>query len=195
MDEHTLRRDIPRQLPPSFYGEAQTLRNKLLQWRFDHFNSVTPDESALLHLEPRLTQIGTPIYSVSTSEQFRQEFVEFLSDYGRAQQTEKPQVVVVEALGGLMADADTKKFTVKEVTEAVNRISLERGGIELTAKAVGGLLRSIGFRPTRTSEGFRLTIQRRGLQVLQGKYAPALSGTESEMVPPTFEPEEQATVN
>src|SRR5262249_11271038 len=34
MGEQSLRGDIPRQLPPEFYSEAQELRNKLLQWRF-----------------------------------------------------------------------------------------------------------------------------------------------------------------
>jgi hypothetical protein len=195
MDEHPLRRDIPRQLPPKFYVEAQDLRNKLLQWRFDNLNVVRPDESALLHLEPRLTQIGTPIYSVSTDDEFRRQFVQFLSDYGRKQQTEKPQAVVVEALAGLMIDAHTKKLTVQEVTDAVNRICVGRGATELSAKAVGGLLRSMGFKPTRTSDGYQITVGRGNLQALEVKYPPAAIDMGSESILAGSQPEERATVN
>jgi hypothetical protein len=170
MDEHQLRKEIPRQLPPKFYAEAQDLRNKLLQWRFDRLTEIKPDESALLHLEPRLTQIGTPVYSVSASEEFRRQLVEFLSDYGRKQQTEKPQGIVIEALAHLMGAVKTGKFTVQAVTEEVNRRCAEGGTAELSAKAVGALLRSVGFKPTRTGEGYRITVGRRDLEALQEKY-------------------------
>lgn len=170
MDEQQLRPEIPKQLPPKFYAEAQDLRNKLLQWRFDRLTEVKPDESALLHLEPRLTQIGTPIYSVSASEKFRKQLVQFLSDYGRKQQTEKPQILVVEALAYLMNELQTGKFTVQAVTDEVNRRCAERGTAETSAKTVGALLRSVGFKPTRTGEGYRITVRRGELEALQAKY-------------------------
>ena len=59
--DREIRRDIPRQLPPEFSGEALKLRNKLLRWRMENHYRVRPDESKLLHLDPRLTQIRTPI--------------------------------------------------------------------------------------------------------------------------------------
>jgi hypothetical protein len=64
------RASVPRQLPPEFYPEARNLRNKLLQWRFDNYWLVQADESKLMALEPRLTQIGTPLGSIA---KFRDE--------------------------------------------------------------------------------------------------------------------------
>jgi hypothetical protein len=152
MDECPLRPDIPRQLPPKFYPEAQELRNKLLQWRFNQPPNVKPDESALLHLEPRLTQIGTPIYSVSVDKEFRLQFVQFLGDYSRKQQTEKPQAVVVEALAGLMMGNQTQKLTVREVTVAVNKLCVDRGAAESSAKRELGELCEPGVGERCTSK-------------------------------------------
>jgi hypothetical protein len=78
--ERKVRPDIPRQLPAAFFVEAVQLRNKLLQWRFDNHKRIQVDESRLLDLEPRLTQIGTPIYSVSDDPDFRLRFLEFLGE-------------------------------------------------------------------------------------------------------------------
>jgi hypothetical protein len=155
---------------------------------------IKPDESALLHLEPRLTQIGTPIYSVSSSEDFRKQFVQFLSEYGRTQQTEKPQAVVVDALVNLMGALSNGKFTVQEVTNAVNLICADRGTAEMSAKTVGALLRSVGFRPTRKASGYRIPVGRKELEALQSKYPPAPDDVEPFLAPAGF-PEERPTVN
>jgi hypothetical protein len=93
-----LRKDIPRQLPPSFSDESRSLRNKLLKWRFDNFKKISADESKLLELEPRLTQIGTTIYSVSTDAKFRELFVDYLSEYDRKQSQERPQAIVAQVV-------------------------------------------------------------------------------------------------
>ena len=96
--------------------------------------------------------------------------MQFLSDYGRKQQTEKPQILVVEALAYLMNELQTGKFTVQAVTDEVNRRCAERGTAETSAKTVGALLRSVGFKPTRTGEGYRITVRRGELEALQAKY-------------------------
>ena len=98
------------------------------------------------------------------------QFVQFLGDYSRKQQTEKPQAMVVQALAALMVGNQTKKLTVQEVTVAVNQLCVDRGAAESSAKAVGALLRSVGFKPTRTGDGYRFTVARRELEVLLAKY-------------------------
>jgi hypothetical protein len=135
-EERDLRGDIPRQLPPQFYADAQELRNKLLGWRFDLLSAIVPDESALLGLQPRLTQIGTPLYSVSDDTGFRRQLVEFLTAYGREQQTEKPQALIVEAIANLTKENQTTLLVQKVANEA-NKLRMERGveEEELSAKA------------------------------------------------------------
>src|SRR5262249_17238893 len=96
--EGPIRADVPRQLPKSFYQEALLVRNKLLRWRFEHFAKIEADESKLLSMEPRLTQIGTPIHSVSCDREFQTAFIKFLSKNADEQRTERPQAAVVEAM-------------------------------------------------------------------------------------------------
>jgi len=72
-----VRPDVPRQWV--FDAEALALRNKLLRWRFENLAPILTDESKLLSMEPRLTQIGAPLFSVSTDDNFRTELANFLS--------------------------------------------------------------------------------------------------------------------
>lgn len=160
--ERSVRQDIPRQLPPTFHEKAKRLRNKLLKWRFDRFNEVQPDESKLLELEPRLAQIGTPIYSVATDSEFRERFLAYLGNYGSQQKAEKPQAIVVEALYRLTKGKNGQQMlAVKDIANQCLGIAsqLEGDGDEWTAKRVGGILRSMGFDPKRKRNGFQLLIE------------------------------------
>ena len=123
------------------------------------------------------------------------QFVQFLGDYSRKQQTEKPQAVVVEALAGLMIGHQTRKLTVQEVTVAVNKLCVERGAAELSAKAVGALLRSVGFKPTRTGNGYRITVACRELEALLAKYPTPPDEAIPGQIRDDFHSEEGALVN
>jgi hypothetical protein len=168
--ERKLRADVPRQLPAQFFDEARELRNKLLQWRFDNFASIVPDESKLLELDPRLTQIGTPIYSVSRDEVFRERLIDYLKQYADEQRADKPQAIVVEALTRLRTGTDDT-FLVKQVTTRVNEVELEYGADErMSAKKVGLLLHSLGFDKRRTKKGYQIIVETDRLEELQQKY-------------------------
>lgn len=89
-EERVLRSDIPRQLPARFWDEALDLRNYLLGWRFENFDAIRVDESPLIHLDARLAQIGTPIYGVTKDSVFREDYLRFLSEFGREDRAERP---------------------------------------------------------------------------------------------------------
>ena len=168
--ETMVRSDIPRQLPPSFWEEAKDLRNKLLLWRFQHFEQVRPDESKLLHLEPRLTQIGTPIYSVSDDPNFREGFVAFLNGYGTTERSQRPQGLVVEAIRRL-TNGNGNSLAVKEVAERASQIDADGGtGKSISSKRAGALIRSLGFKTHRTGDGYRFTVPAERLAELIEKY-------------------------
>lgn len=184
-EEGKLRADVPRQLPPQFFEEAGRLRNKLLQWRFDNFDRIKADESQLLHLEPRLAQIGTPIYSVSDDPEFRKRFLDFLSERGAEERSERPQAVVVEAIKELVKFDDAAlapsdgQLTVKSVTDRANKINETRGmGEAMSAKKVGGIIRSLGFKPKRKQEGYMFPVNPKRLAELVGKYLPVTGESE-----------------
>ena len=181
-EERRLREDIPRQLPSQFFTQAEKLRNALLGWRFDKLDDIQVDESQLLHLEPRLTQIGTPIYSVSDDPVFRSQFLNFLAERGAEERSERPQAVVVEAIKALVDEETSMKgcsgggdrsFTVKRVADRSNKIIQETGaGEEMTAKRVGRIVRSLGFRPERKERGFTFRVDAKRLAEVGEKYLP-----------------------
>src|SRR5262249_35047483 len=80
----SLRRDIPISLPPRFHAEAETLRNKLLMYRFRRFDaaqtSVATDD---LRLEPRRAQILAPLLAVTVSDEARARLVAFADGEAR----------------------------------------------------------------------------------------------------------------
>jgi hypothetical protein len=167
-EERKIRADIPRQLPEAFHTEALALRNKLLRWRFKSWAKVASDESKLLGLEPRLTQIGAPLYSISCDEGFRAEFLGFLGEQAEDQRSERPQVLVVEAIQSLLQHVSRWPIMlgVKEVAEAVGEV----GDAPLTPKRAGALLRSLGFKPQRTRTGYEVEVTRAKLSELVGRY-------------------------
>ncbi|MDP9160717.1 MAG: hypothetical protein M3O09_10895 [Acidobacteriota bacterium] len=170
--ERDIRKEVPCQLPPGFYEEASCLRDKLLMWRFQNFHRINADESKLLDLDGRLTQIGTPIYSVASDEKFRSQFLEYLRNYASEQKASKPQALVVEALLRLKSKGKNT-ITVKEATEECNSVLRDRGADEdLTPKRIGSVLRSVGFEKQRTNVGYKINLEvhRKRLEQLAHDY-------------------------
>jgi len=153
MTERVVRHDIPRQLPQQFFEEAEELRSKLLQWRFESYARVLADESALLDLDPRAAQIATPLYNLA-SESFRRDLLAFLQKAAAEDRSSRPQALVVEAISRL-AGANGRQLFVKEVAEEASLLGAERGdGNSLSPKATGGIVRSLGFHPRRSRDGY-----------------------------------------
>ncbi len=184
-EEKKLRDDIPRQLPAGFWDEALDLRNQLLGWRFHNFDVIEPNEAPLLHLDPRLAQIGTPIYSVTRDQGFRDEYLRFLFEFGREDRAERPQSVVVEAIRELSNELEANRdmyvelnserpnhLTVRAVTERVNVLIADRGGNQIGPKRVGGIIRSLGFKPQRARDGYRFSPDPKRTEELVEKYVP-----------------------
>jgi len=184
-EERKLRDDVPRQLPGRFWDEALDLRNYLLGWRFENFDALRVDESPLLHLDARLTQIGITLYSITKDEAFREEYLRFLSEFGQEDRAERPQSVVVEAMRDLIAEIEGNRdwyaelsteppnfLTVKAVTDRANALIQERGGNQIGPKRVGGILRSMGLKPQRARDGYRFSPDPNCIAQLVEKYVP-----------------------
>ncbi len=186
-EERKLRDDIPRQLPEGFWDEARDLRNQLLGWRFGNLDAIQVDESPLLHLDPRLAQIGTAIHSVAKDEVFRREHLRFLSEFGQEDRAERPQSVIVEAIRELSDELDLDRnfyveqntdpasylyLTVKAVTDRANALIQNRGGNQIGPKRVGGIIRALGFQPQRARDGYRFLPDPKRIAELAEKYVP-----------------------
>jgi hypothetical protein len=171
-----VRPDIPRQLPSRFYTEAQDLRNKLLRWRFDNFFHIQADESKLLALQPRLTQIGTPLYAVSTDDGFRSRLVTYLEELAEDHAGERPNAMVAEAIRQLVAHEHTwpATLTVKAVCDKTNevRTDWQSEAEEFSPRRTGGLVRSLGFETRRSNTGYHFTVTQPKLAELVERYPP-----------------------
>jgi hypothetical protein len=168
--ERPIRRDIPRQLPMKFYEEAREHRNRLLQWRFDNYSRLQVDESTLLSLDPRMTQIATPLYAVSEDPDFRKRLINFMGESASEERLERPQAIIVEAIKRLVQQKGTL-LTVKSVADETLYVSQEiADGIPINPKQSGLLIRSLGFKPHRTREGYKFSVDDQHLSELVERY-------------------------
>jgi hypothetical protein len=169
-----IRPDIPRQLPEAFYHEALELRNKLLRWRFENYFQIQSDESELLALEPRLAQIGAPLFAVSQDQRFRAQLLQFLTEQATEQHSERPETLVAEAIRQLLANESQFPATlsVKDVSAKAGEVSVdwdtETEGF--SAKRTGGLVRTLGFKPRRTWRGYQFGVTQSKLKELIEHY-------------------------
>ena len=173
--ERKVRPDIPRQLPQAFYSEALVLRNKLLRWRFENLFRINSDESALLGLETRLTQIGAPLYSVSTDDGFRQRLLKFLADQAEEHNEDRPQRLVAVAIQQLLNGNQSwpVPLTVADVTNQLITVTTDLGSDEtFSAKRAGSLIRSLGFTTRRTGTGYKFSVTKTQLDDLLARYPP-----------------------
>ena len=159
----TPHKDIPLQLPPEFYREAQKLRNQLLGWRFRKYSQIRPDDSGLRHLPPRLAQIGASLIAVGETPEAKAGLIEFLNRYN-AEAQESSETGLVEQIAKELITKEPIKVS-KIADEANLRLGfeldytgewfLEDGESKpLTPKRVGGILRSLGYKTTRKRLGY-----------------------------------------
>jgi len=144
---------IPLQLPLTIDQEALALRNKLLRWRFDNFDRVTVKEEGLRNLFARSGQIGASLAAVAPDEAWLKKLFSFLQRLDEGRDEESPKGMVQRSVASFFTGTRTTA-RVNEITEAVNSERQERGLELLSARKVGGILRSLGFAPRRTNQGY-----------------------------------------
>src|SRR5262245_63094460 len=150
----------------------------------------------LLSMEPRLTQIGTPIYSVSCDREFQTAFIKFLSKNADEQRTEHPQAAVVEAVRRVIDKKEKEgrmpvsvrfvpknKLSVLDVATEATTVAHDWGildeGAVFTPKRVGGLLRTLGFDPGKKRTGYQFDVPAEKLADLVEKYQATLTSSKT----------------
>ncbi len=121
-----------------------------------------------------MTQIGTPLYSVSDDQGFRHRLVAFLEKHATEERLERPQALVVEAIRRLI-QTDGNILRVKGVANEAQRLIEEgewEGGSAPSEKRTGSLVRSLGFKPGRTREGYKFEVDQTRLAELVERYRP-----------------------
>jgi hypothetical protein len=191
--EGNLREDIERQLPEAFHTEARELRNKLLMWRFRNYRRIRLDQSKLLSLDSRLTEIAVPLIAVSKDTGFHSRLVQFFGKCSDEQRAERPQRLIVEAVRQLAAGiALPAMMFVGDVAKRANelrraedpeagiagsapgvivvRTSGDEDARRFTPKRVGQLIRALGFETSRTNRGYQFGLEAGKLQEVVERY-------------------------
>lgn len=157
MGQRTLRSDIPINLPESQAEEAQSLRNKLLMYRFQTLEHVEINPELIdPNLSPRLNQILVPLLSIIEDETLRKELREAAKGLEQDMRTEKsstPEGELLTLLAELMETTARSSIPLGEITT----LFTERHGADydrpITTRYVGHLLRTRLRLHTEKSHG------------------------------------------
>jgi hypothetical protein len=110
---------------------------------------------------PRLGQIGASLAAVAPGGDVRDRLVSFLNDYDRSVGEESDETVVAQALRRIKSEQISEKTTatVGQIAIVACEISKSLGKGELSAKAVGSILRgTFGLKPRRSKGGWNVEI-------------------------------------
>ncbi|WP_374652282.1 hypothetical protein [Dongia sp.] len=144
MGQRRLRSDVPINLPDAYRVEAQSLRNKLLLYRFRNLAQAKIDPTMIdPRLEPRLNQILVPLLSVVDDRSLRAELRQVALGYQEALIADRgftPEADVLEVLQELMADG-RYSVSVGDLSSKMAERFAARYERPITARWVGNLLR------------------------------------------------------
>jgi len=136
-----IRSDIPINLPEQFEVEAETLRNKLLMFRFRSWHLINPDIGADINVGVnRIAQVFSPLLAVTQDANAKDVIRSYAAkskSFLKAFQSHSPEEQVlslISELNGqtLSVKAITKKYQARYGGEHINPV---------TPKWIGGIIR------------------------------------------------------
>lgn len=154
--QETIRGDIPPTLTDRFYKEQETLRNKLLLFRFRNYYLANPEDSInldLYRIEPRLKQISACFASLFTGQpEVLMDYQAFIQHHQRELIEQRAATTigqVVEKLISLIESDTIETFDTLDTT----LIAVSAGDIaksvditSITPQAVGQILKTLGLQ-------------------------------------------------
>lgn len=153
--QETARDDIPATLTAAFYQEQQTLRNRLLLFRFRNYNCINREDTVALDLhgiEPRLRQISACFVALFAGQP------DVLADYRAFIQNHQRDLIeqraattigqVVEHLFSLTESATIATIATLDTDESLLNVSAGdiAEAVNMTPQAVGAILKTLGLQ-------------------------------------------------
>jgi len=173
MNLHFPRKDIPFNIPDSFWNEALEIRNKLLMFRFRNKGKCKLNSSLEnREIEPRLNQIAIPLMSIIDDQTLISEIQEQIKEYNEKIKTDRTLGYSYQILDAIceLLDENYVKITVRQVAERFNK---DLGFSEqLTPKKMGYLIRkNLDLKTERTRDGYVVSESNRGkIEILRKRY-------------------------
>jgi hypothetical protein len=149
---------IPLSLPPEFHEEALSLRNALLTYRLRTQGAPAANPESLERLEPRIAQVfGSLLASVEDSAA-RERLLGFAGEastrllHMRGDSVEADVIAAMLGLRESYPGAQSVKTIARE-------LSLGENGAPLSPRAVGAVLRRLGFSPRKRQGNYVVTAE------------------------------------
>lgn len=143
MGQRRLRDDIPINLPASREEEALRLRNQLLLFRFRTWGKVQAAEELVdRSIEPRLSQIFTPLLSVIEDDTARNELRELARQYHREMVADRSfdlETQLLQVIHDIQDSQDTS-LTVKDIASWFADRHQDDYERKVTAKWIGTVI-------------------------------------------------------
>jgi len=147
------RGNFPAELPEACEQEAADLRDRLLQWRLDHYWTVLPEPEDL-DVEPRLLQLYRPLAKVIHDEKTRGQlasiFLNLQADLSEDRR-ESFEGRVAAALADVFAERGEVPVLAKDIAAGVAKSSAKAA--PATSKAVLSVCRGFGLGDRKTKAG------------------------------------------
>ncbi len=189
MGQHSLRDDVPINLPASYKDEALAIRNKLLLFRFRNRGKQLPTEDLVdRSIEPRLNQIFVPLLSIISDQKAREEIKAIARSYHSeliADRGMDMEAQVLEVIRDLVKSSENAKLSIKDITSwFIDRFG-EDYDRKVTPKWIGYIIRRKLHLKTYKSNGvFIIPVSEAPkISQLYEKYGVAVKESPSDEVP------------
>lgn len=176
MGNNSVRRDIPRRVPDSFYAEATEIRNKLLMWRFkNYFSLIEHNDTVFPDMNSRLNQILLPMLTIIKDEKIKSELIEVMKVYNeelKAQRSQSYEFQMLECIYNKSLDGLEQRITCKVISDYINS-DMESYELKVSAKKVGYYLRKkLNLKTFKSRDGFYVdvNINKKTLSFLYTRY-------------------------
>jgi len=201
----------PAHLDTDFFSRADTLRNKLLSFRFETYPKISADESTLQDIQfPRLRQSALALTSLAKyiGEDVYNSVMKFLVNYEaelKSNQSDNIEADVMVVIIDLMFGSDDSKRTIhlteisnyftdhklaeysdraeREYTDKYGNITKSSNYV-ISPKKIGGIVNRMGIKKSRDGHGFYidLVLEEKRIIALIGRYALLKYYKEKEML-------------
>ena len=139
------------------------MRPSLLRFRFMHFANVASSSPPVGEFSPQVRAWAEVLVAaVSPFPGAAAEVFAALAPCEQEQASNLADSLPASLVEGLFLGihADCSRLYVKDIARLTNLLREARGDGELTERAVGGVLRTLGFYPRRNGRGYRLDLSR-----------------------------------
>jgi hypothetical protein len=150
----TKRKDIKFTLTEEFFSEAQSIRNKLLTWRFQNYYLIDPSinhDVGISDLEPRVQQVVSSYVAMfGTDQEAMEKFKTFIAEYQKDLIEERSNSFHGQVVKGIYDLFHEKGMLEISAYDIILQAELtDHKGEQMKPRALTNVLKELGFGKTK----------------------------------------------